>query len=142
MNNNMQWLVQDKVLYWNLSSQTTMNDFREGLVNINQTLQGANNKVHLVINARSVRNLQGDNKAVRNIVRYMARNAQLGCLFVVTSSFVFKHHLNRVTTDFGTQLRYSDTFRNAWSTLRRTDSSLPYVAPENPEFATTARKYA
>lgn len=142
MNKNMQWLVPDRVIYWKLSGNVTMEDFREGLVDISQILQGANTKIHVMMHAREARSLEGDSRAVRNITRFIARDTQMGCFFVITSSFVVKHHMNRVTVDFGTQLRYSDTFRNAWNSLHNIDRNLPYAVPEKPEFAKSVRKFA
>ena len=142
MNKDMQWLVPDRVIYWKLSGNITMDDFREGLVDISQILQSASAKIHVVFNARDARSLQGESKTVRNIARFVARDTQMGCFFVITNSFVLKHHLNRVTVDFGTQLRYSDNFRNAWNSLHNIDSSLPYAVPEKPEFAKSIRKFA
>lgn len=142
MKSNMQWLVKNRVLYWKLSGKVTMDEFRKGLVEINTFLQLNNERLHVIVNARTARSLEGDNTVVRQIVSYTARNPQMGCMFVITSSFVMKHHLNRVTADFGTQLRYTDTFRHAWSSLHNIDRALPYVAPQKPDFAKATRRYA
>lgn len=138
----MQWLIKNRVLYWKLSGNVTMAEFRKGLVEINTFLQTNNGKLHVILNARTAHSLQGNEKVVRQIVNYTARNSHMGCMFVITSNFVMKHHLNRVTADFGTQLRYSDSFRNAWNSLHHIDRALPYVAPKKPEFAKAGRRYA
>jgi|GEM_PF-4229984 len=141
MNTSMQWLVPDKVLYWKMSGTVHIDDFRTGLLELDAILEEANYKVHVIVNARNARSLEGEATYIRQITRRVARHIRMGCFFVMSYDLAFKYRLNRVTVDFGTHLRYSNNFRNTWYSLHNIDNSLPYVAPELPQ-VTKTRKFA
>ncbi|MGB7340006.1 MAG: hypothetical protein WBC91_14015 [Phototrophicaceae bacterium] len=129
---NLSWLVPDRVLYWQLASSCTVAEFQVGLEEVQDVLKAVSSKVHLIIDARSAQSLDGNTTSARKIAQSLARNTQMGCCMVISHNFFFKHQLNRVTIDFGTDLRYSDSYRHAWKSLHNLDTGLPYVAPTLP----------
>lgn len=137
MNPDMKWLLNGRVLYWKLSGNVSIEQFSDGLTEINSILQGANQKIHVVVNASGAQCLNGNTRQLHQLSRTVANHSSMGCFFVIAHNFLFKCQLNRFTVDFGTHLRYSNSFRNAWHSLQNIDSSLPYVAPEKPSFMKT-----
>lgn len=141
MNASMQWLVPDKVLYWKMSGTVHVDNFRAGLLELDTILEEANHKIHVIVNARNARSIEGNAGYIKQLTRRVARHVRMGCFFVISYDLAFKYRLNRVTVDFGTHLRYSNNFRNTWYSLHNIDSSLPYIAPELPKIP-PARKSA
>lgn len=141
MNPNMKWLLNGRVLYWKLSGNVSIEQFRSGLTEINRILQETNQKIHVVVNASQAQCLNGNTGQIHQISRTVANHGSMGCFFVIAHNFLFRCQLNRFTVDFGTHLRYSSSFGNAWRSLQTIDSSLPYSTPEKPSFM-TARKFA
>lgn len=141
---NLSWLIPDRVLYWRLSAGCTVAEFQVGLEEIHTVLPNASAKVHVVIDARASQSLDGNPRSARKIAQQLARNTQMGCCMVISHNFYFKHQLNHVTIDFGTDLRYSESYNYAWKSLHHIDTSLPYVAPKPPAITkqNPRRKYA
>ncbi|MEO1287929.1 MAG: hypothetical protein AAFV93_09175 [Chloroflexota bacterium] len=139
----LNWLIPNRVLYWKLPNGSTTNDFHAGLMELQVILEQTEQQIHMVVDARMAQSLVGNTTLASRLGVKVAKNPQMGCCFVISHNFMFKHQLNRVTTAFGTHLRYSDSFRNAWQSLHNVDGSLPYVAPNIPVFnQRRIRKYA
>jgi len=126
------WLLPNRVLYWKLTGDVSINNFRDILLEINGILQNSGEKIHVILDACTAHSLSGDDKDMQKIVRRVANHARMGILMVATHSFTLKQHFNRVTVAFGTHLRYTTNYKNAWQSLRNIDNSLPYGAPEKP----------
>lgn len=126
------WLVPNRVLYWKLSGDVTMQTFYDMMQALNSHLHDSGEKIHAIINARSANSLKGEHSNIRSLVRQVANHGSMGVLMVITHDFALQHQFNRVTVDFGTHLRYSNTFKSAWTSLRNIDTTLPYVAPDKP----------
>ncbi|MEL6405764.1 MAG: hypothetical protein AAFR81_15455 [Chloroflexota bacterium] len=131
------WLVSNRVLYWKLPSNAELRDFHEGMRLLENILQNNADKVHVILNARAINRLIGDmNTDLYPLVRRIAKHHHMGNFFVMTSSMMVKHHINRVTAPFGTNLSYSTNFRNVWESLRGRDTRIPSIAPKLPDFGT------
>lgn len=138
------WLIPNRVLYWKLPSAATMDDFHAGMSAIASLLDDLPEMIHIVLNARAIRKLIGIiNPSLYPLVRQVAGHHRIGSVYVMTTSMMVKHHINRVTAPFGTQLCYSTSFRNTWQSLHERDTRLPTVAPKRPQFANVKKsRYA
>src|SRR5689334_13340377 len=102
MNSQLYWLVPDHVLYWKLSGEIPATEIEDMTQVIPQQVDKAvKHKVHLVIDAVSVRSLQHNSHIAKDAFAWLAKNQWLGKVVVVIHNYQIQLNLNQLNVPFG-----------------------------------------
>jgi hypothetical protein len=140
MNSQLYWLVPDHILYWKLSGEIPAIEIEDMTQFIAQQVdKGVKHKVHLVIDAVSVRTVEHSGHISRDAFAWLAKNQWLGKVVVVIYNYQIQLQLNGLSAPFGLNWHNVSSMDDAVRVLKNSDTNLTSI-PKLQDKTLIARK--
>jgi hypothetical protein len=133
MTSQIFWLIPHRVVYWKLSGEVSGIEIYDSSDLIAQHVDKlAKQKLHIVIDAVSIRKLEHKSAEARIGFETLARNQGIGQVVTLIHNYQIQINLNVLSRAFGLNWHNVSSIDDAIRILKTSDSSLQSV-PKTPE---------